>query len=100
MNPGMNEFGSLTEIRERMDKIDREIVALLAERVECVRAAAKFKTSAADVAAPDRVQKVLNTRREWGEERGLDGAMIEALYRDIVTYCVSEEKKHWEATQG
>jgi chorismate mutase len=56
---------SLEAIRDGMDAIDREIVALMAERVAYVRAAA-------------------------------NGEVIEALYRDLVAYCISEEKKHWE----
>ena len=88
---------SLDEIRAGMDAIDRHIIALMAERVAYVRAAAKFKTSATAVAAPERVQAVLNTRREWAEEAGLDGAVVEGLYRDLVAYCISEEKKHWES---
>jgi isochorismate pyruvate lyase len=64
-----------------------------------VRAAAKFKTSAESVAAPERVQKVLDTRREWAEKAGLDGEIVRGLYRDIVSYCVGEEKKQWEKSQ-
>jgi isochorismate pyruvate lyase len=79
-----------------MDALDRQIIALLVQRVAYVKAAAKFKTSAAAVAAPDRVQKVLDTRRDWAEAAGLDGTVIRDLYRDIVTYCVGEEKKYWE----
>jgi isochorismate pyruvate lyase len=87
----------LDEIRAGMDAIDREIVALIAERVEYVRAAAKFKTSSATVAAPERVAAVLKTRREWAEAAGLSGDVIESIYRDLVTYCVSEEHKRWES---
>jgi isochorismate pyruvate lyase len=90
---------SLEEIREGMDALDREIIRILAARVAYVKAAAKFKTSSAAVAAPDRVQKVLDTRREWAIEAGMDGDVIRALYRDIVIYCVGEEKKHWEKSQ-
>ncbi len=93
------ECRSLEEIREGMDALDREIIRILAERVAYVRAAAKFKTSSAAVAAPDRVQKVLDTRRDWAIAAGLDGDVIRGLYRDIVTYCVGEEKKHWEKSQ-
>ena len=93
------ECGSLEEIRAGMDALDREIIRILARRVAYVKAAAKFKTSSAAVAAPDRVQKVLDTRREWAIEAGLDGEVVRALYRDIVTYCVGEEKKHWEKSQ-
>jgi isochorismate pyruvate lyase len=82
-----------------MDALDREIISILARRVAYVKAAARFKTSSAAVAAPDRVQKVLDTRRAWAVDAGLDGDVVRGLYRDIVTYCVSEEKKHWEKTQ-
>jgi isochorismate pyruvate lyase len=93
------ECQSLEEIREGMDALDRQIIAILVRRVAYVKAAAKFKTSAAAVAAPDRVQKVLDTRREWAQEAGLDGDVVRGLYRDIVSYCVGEEKKHWERSQ-
>ena len=79
-----------------MDALDRQIIAILARRVAYVKAAAKFKTSANAVAAPDRVGKVLDTRRDWAIEAGLDGDVVRALYRDIVTYCVGEEMKQWE----
>jgi len=90
---------SLEEIREGMDALDREIIRILARRVAYVKAAARFKTSAAAVAAPDRVQKVLDTRRDWAVAAGLDGEVVRGLYRDIVSYCVGEEKKHWERSQ-
>ncbi len=86
---------SLEEIRIQMDAIDRDIVSLIAQRVEYVRAAAKFKPSADTVAAPERVQAVLNTRRAWAETAGLDGEVIEKLYRELVAYSVSEEHKRW-----
>jgi len=91
------DCAGLDEIRAGMDAIDRQIVALIAGRVEYVRAAAKFKTSSANVAAPERVAAVLKTRREWAEAAGLSGDVIEGIYRDLVTYCVSEEHKHFEA---
>jgi len=87
---------NLDEIRTGMDAVDREIVASIARRVEYVRNAAKFKTSAANVAAPERVAAVLKTRREWAEAAGLSGGVIEGIYRELVNYSVSEEHKRWE----
>jgi isochorismate pyruvate lyase len=90
------QCSSLDEIRAGMDQVDREIVALIARRVEYVKCAAKFKTSSAAVADPDRMAKVLRTRREWAEAAGLDGETVERLYRDLVAYCVGEEHKQFE----
>jgi isochorismate pyruvate lyase len=86
---------SLDEIRAGMDAIDREIVRLIALRIHYVRNAAKFKTSPANVAAPERVAAVLRTRREWAEAAGLSGDVVEGIYRDLVAYSVSEEHKQW-----
>lgn len=91
---------NLDEIRAGMDAIDREIIDLIARRVAYVRAAADFKTSSANVAAPERVAAVLKTRRQWAEAKGLSGDVIEGLYRDLVAYSVSEEHKQWEANQA
>ncbi len=90
------ECGNLDEVRAGMDAIDREIVALTARRVDYVRNAAKFKSSSANVAAPERVAAVLKTRREWADAAGLSGDVVEGLYREIVAYSVSEEHKQWE----
>jgi isochorismate pyruvate lyase len=97
MVPDPAQAASLDEIRAGMDAIDREIVALIVSRVAHVRAAAKFKTSSSSVAAPDRVAVVLKTRRAWAEAAGLDGEVVEGLYRSLVAYCVGEEHKQWEA---
>ena len=94
-----DQCGNLDQIRVGMDAIDRQIVDLIASRVAYVRAAAAFKTSSANVAAPDRVAAVLRTRREWAEAKGLNGDVIEGLYRDLVAYSVSEEHKQWEANR-
>ena len=100
MDPNLippDRCASLDEIRAGMDAIDREIVALIARRVAYVRAAAKFKTSSATVAAPERVAAVLQTRRGWAEAAGLSGEVVESIYRQLVAYCVSEEHRQWES---
>jgi isochorismate pyruvate lyase len=78
-----------------MDAVDRELIALIATRVGYVRAAARFKPSMEAVSDHGRMNAVFATRRAWAEEAGLDGATMETLYRDLVVYCVAEEKRYW-----
>ena len=90
------ECSSIDDVRAEIDRIDRQIVALIGERAGYVRAAAKFKTSAADVRAAERFEAMLRQRRAWAEERELDPDMIEKLYRDMVNHFIQQEMAHWK----
>ena len=91
------ECRSLEEVRAAIDAIDHEVIALLGRRAEYVKAAARFKTSEADVHAPERFAAMLQTRRAWAEQAGLSADVIEQIYRDLVAYFIAREKEHWQA---
>jgi len=93
------ECSSIDDIRAEIDRIDRQVVTLVGERAGYVRAAAKFKTNAADVRAAERFEAMLRQRRAWAEEQGLDPAMIEKLYRDMVNHFIQQEMTHWKQEQ-
>lgn len=94
-----DECSSIDDIRTEIDRIDRQIVALIGERAGYVRAAAKFKTSTADVRAAERFEAMLRQRRAWAQERGLDPDMIEKLYRGMVNHFIQQEMAHWKQEQ-
>lgn len=87
----------IQEIRTEIDAIDREVIAALARRFAYVKAAAKFKTNQTSVQAPERFNSMLQQRRLWAEEAGLNPEVIEQMYRDLVNYFINEELKHWES---
>jgi isochorismate pyruvate lyase len=93
------DCGSLEEVRAEIDRIDRAIVAMIGERAGYVHAAARFKTSEAAVAAPERQEAMYRARRAWAEAADLDPDVIEKLYRDLVAYFIVRETEHWKATQ-
>jgi isochorismate pyruvate lyase len=88
---------SLDDVRSAIDHVDQQIVALLGLRAAYVRAAAPFKTSEADVAAPDRLAAMLHVRRQWAALEGLDPDFVEKLYRDLVAWFISHEREHWKS---
>lgn len=90
---------SMSEIRTEIDRIDREVIALLGERYEFVKAASQFKKSPDQVKAQSRFDAMLKERRVLAEEQGLSPDLIEKIYRDLVTWFISEEMKHWEEAQ-
>ncbi len=89
------ECESLADIRREIDRIDRDIVRAIGERKQYVIAAAAFKNSATEVAAPERFAAMLAARRQWAEEEGLSADLIEKLYRDLVSHFIAEEREHW-----
>ncbi|MBW4458888.1 MAG: isochorismate lyase [Nodosilinea sp. WJT8-NPBG4] len=90
---------NMADIRAEIDRLDRQVIALLGQRFAYVKAASKFKTSETAVKAPDRFQAMLQQRRVWAEEEGLNGDAIEALYRDLVNHFIAEEMKQWQQSQ-
>lgn len=88
---------NMAEIRLAIDLVDRQVVALLGQRFAYVKAASKFKTSETSVRAPDRFQAMLQQRRVWAEQEGLNADAIEKLYRDLVNHFIDEELKHWKS---
>ena len=90
------ECGTLEEVREEIDRIDRSIVGLIGERAGYVHAAARFKPTEESVAAPERQQSMYRARREWAEAADLDPDVIEELYRDLIAYFIEREREHWK----
>lgn len=89
----MSELNSLEEVREQIDRLDREIVQLIAERDGYVRQVVKFKSTAADVEAPQRVEAVIGKVRALAEGHGTDPDIVEALYRAMIAGFIAQEKR-------
>ena len=90
---------SMLDIRAEIDRLDRQVIALLGQRFAYVKAASKFKTNETTVRAPERLQAMLQQRRAWAEEEGLDADVIEKMYQDLVNHFIAEEMKHWKQSE-
>ncbi|MBD9396580.1 MULTISPECIES: chorismate mutase [unclassified Pseudomonas] len=84
---------SIEEVREQIDGIDREIVALLARRGGFVTQAAAFKKTTTDVRAPARVEQVIAKVRGMAEETGASPDVVESVYRAMIAAFIEEELK-------
>lgn len=82
---------SIQDIRDAIDSLDHEIIALFGKRYEYVKAIVKFKTDEASVKAADRVATMMQKRRAWAEEVGMNPDVIEKLYRDLVNHFIQDE---------
>ncbi|MDE6670844.1 MAG: chorismate mutase [Ruminococcus sp.] len=87
---------SLEEVRENIDRIDNEIIRLIAERGTYVVQASQFKKDENGVKDTGRVEKVISKVREKAEEYGADSDMVEALYREMISRFVSMEMSEFQ----
>lgn len=90
-----DECENMADIRAEIDQLDRQVIALVGQRFAYVKAASKFKTSETSVRAPERFEAMLQQRRAWAEEEGLNADTIKKMYRDLVNHFIEEEMKHW-----
>ncbi len=88
-----DECSTIDEVRAEIDRLDEQIVAALGQRFAYVKAVTRFKKTMADVQATERIRVVLASRRQWAVDVGLDPAVIEQIYRDLIAYFIAEEKK-------
>jgi isochorismate pyruvate lyase len=88
-----SNFSSLEEIRTNIDKIDREIVILLSKRGECVKQAARFKTTAANVKDLKRLEQIIEKVTSYAREFGCDPFTIEIIYRNMIEAFIQLEMK-------
>lgn len=77
----------LTETRERIDELDRELLALLERRVHLAQRAAKAKARLGyPVMDAAREAELLQARRRWAEAQGLDPAGVEEIFRTLLRF--------------
>lgn len=82
---------SLDDVRENIDKIDIELVNLIAKRSKFVSQAAQFKKSTTEVLATDRVNTIISKVRTLAEQADLDPAITEKIYRAMIKAFTEQE---------
>lgn len=91
---------SLEEVRANIDRIDRQIVALIAERGGYVTQAARFKKTVEDVKAPQRVEQVIANAISLSRELNANAVVVERIYRAMVSAFIDAELAEYAALQS
>lgn len=82
---------SIEDVRTHIDRIDRKIVALLAERGGYVKQAARFKKNTDDVKAPQRVEQVIAKVTSLSKDLGANPVVTEQVYRAMISAFINAE---------
>jgi isochorismate pyruvate lyase len=79
------------DVRDEIDRIDRQILDLFALRFEYVKAIVKFKSDKDAVIAQDRKDHVINQRAQWAKELGLDEQTFSAMFKILIDSNIEKE---------
>ena len=84
----------IAEIRDEIDAIDWEIMRLFGIRFQYVKQVVKYKQKNTNsIVAAERREAVIEKRREWALENGLEPDVFEEIYRKLIGYFIAEEMK-------
>lgn len=87
----MKDCENLNEVRESIDRIDTEIVKLIAKRSYYVKQAANLKKDTKDIKSPKRVELIIDKVRKLAEENNLEPGIIEIVYRNMINSFIKLE---------
>jgi isochorismate pyruvate lyase len=84
---------NMRELRVEIDRIDAQLVQLLATRSLYIDRAAELKPSEGLPARiEDRVEEVVSKVRAEAQSQGLDADLCEALWRKLIDWSIAREE--------
>jgi len=89
----------MAEVREGVDALDRQLVALIAERSRYMEAAARIKPSREVVRDEWRIEDVVSKVKAEADRIGLTTDIAEPVWRELIERSIAYELKVWDATR-
>jgi len=90
---------TMEEVREGVDSLDRQLVALIAERTLYMEAAARIKPSRNVVRDEWRINDVISKVKAEAERMGLPTVIAEPVWRELVEQSIAYELSVWDKTR-
>lgn len=95
---------TLADVRANIDRLDDEIVRLIAERAMYVKDAARFKRDAFQVSAPARQAQVFDKARALAQRhnQGFTNLeqVVDATYRAMVAAFIANEQTYFDSMKN
>jgi isochorismate pyruvate lyase len=91
---------TMAEVRAGVDALDRALVAILAERVRYMDAAARIKPVRAAVHDAARIEDVVAKVLAVSARAGLPAAVAEPVWRLLIDRCIAHEFESFDRLRG
>jgi len=84
---------TLSEVRAAIDRVDEQLIELLAERLKAVKRAAELKQAPHEALVTWRVEEVAQRVREAAMAAGFDPDVAERIWRAMMEECIAYERR-------
>lgn len=86
---------SMEEVRAEIDRLDRALVKLMAERQAYIEAAARIKDRQDEVRLEWRIEDVVAKVLAAAAREGLSPDIAEPVWRTLIDRCIAHEHESW-----
>ena len=83
---------SLGDVREEIDRLDDDLVELLAKQLHAIRRASELKAEPSDALVEWRVEEVARRVRSKARAVGFDPDVAERIWRGMMEECIAFER--------
>lgn len=91
----MKKYTTLDEVRLSIDKIDDEMINLIAKRKQLVIEAVKLKTKD-QIVDQERIEKILTNLNKKAELKNLPKGLVEKLWKAMIDEFIEYEKEFFD----
>lgn len=97
----IDQIPDMPSLRARIDALDEQLIALLAQRSALIDRAARIKSRDGLPARIDaRVEEVVANARRHAATAGLDPDLIEHIWRRLIDAAIAQEDRHLNGDHG
>ena len=94
------DCNSVEDVRAEIDRIDKQILSLFAERHKYVEEIVRFKTDEVGIVARERKELVIEQRKNTARELGLNPVTFEKIFELLIDSNIEHELKLLKEKKG
>jgi len=87
---------TMTDVRQQVDRIDGELIALMTQRFACMDAAARIKQDRGAVRDEGRKAAVLENVKQLAREAAIPVPTMAAIWEMLIETSISYELQKWD----
>lgn len=91
LRAGAEKCETMQDVRRNIDRVDRALVELLAERISYIEQAGHIKGDRSAVRDPERIEDVITKVLNAGDGHDLPNGYLEDVFRHLVEWSIAHE---------